>query len=77
MRSIQQMTVLEDEMESRIEEVLDNNEALQMLIMSPEWAHYTRAALPERALRMCLALGADEPEARKYLEIGETSATFA
>jgi hypothetical protein len=64
-------------MDGRIEEILDNNENLQTLIMSPEWAHYTRATLLERALRMCIALGANGPEARKYLEIDKPLAEFA
>jgi hypothetical protein len=57
-------------MNEQIEEILDNNQALQALIMSPEWAHYTRGTLVGRAFRMCIALGADETEAQEYLEIG-------
>jgi hypothetical protein len=57
-------------MNKRIEEALDNNQELQLLIMSPEWAHYTRASLTGRAFHMCITLGASAVEAREYLKIG-------
>jgi hypothetical protein len=64
-------------MNRKIEEILDNDETLQRIIMTPEWAHYARATLIGRALHACFALGANELEAREYLEIDSSVTSMA
>lgn len=57
-------------MSKEIETVLDNDEALQQVIMTPEWAHDARGTLISRALCICTDLGASVIEASEYLELG-------
>jgi len=61
-------------MSKQIEELLDNDETLQEIIMTPEWAHDTRGTLIGRALQICINLGANVIEAREYLQFGSVSA---
>ena len=56
-------------MDDAIKDTLDNDPELQALIATTEWSHDSCGALAGQAVRMCMALGADEAEAREYLEI--------